>query len=338
MGATYRFRIKVINVETTAIEAQFSFNLKNDAQTAFLLTGKAEIAAAPAAQPAPAPAPAPAAQPAPAPAPAPAARPAPAPATGDQSRPGLYVNGAFQGAMGLYDAVDWLALNVKPNGNYVIVLGSDEKVSNINFSYQNQNVTITLKAAGGQKELTFDTKQPAYPMITVGTGVTFIMEDGVALTGLSSDSQSLISLAGGTFTMNGGFIRNNKCYNSSGGVYVSSGTFTMNNGTISGNTASSRGAGGGGVHVSGGGVFTMQGGTISGNTAGTGGGVYVTGGTFTKSGTGGVIYGSNAPEGQANKASDSAAAVYTSNGRRVNTARLSTALDSRKSGPLGGWE
>jgi hypothetical protein len=62
-------------------------------------------------------------------------------------------------------------------------------------------------------------------------------------------------------------------------------------------------------------------------------------GTFTKPGTGGIIYGSNAPEGQANKAHDGGPAVYTSNGRRRNTtARVSTALDSSKSGEAGGWE
>jgi predicted outer membrane repeat protein len=139
----------------------------------------------------------------------------------------------------------------------------------------------------------------------------------------------------GTFTMNNGTIIGNTAGGDGGGVYVKGGTFTMHNGTISGNTATSSG---GGVYV-GSGTFTMQGGTISGNTATYyGGGVYVVySGTFTKSGTGGVIYGSNAPEGQANKARE-AAAVRTSNGRRETTARLSTALDSRKSGAAGGWE
>jgi TolB-like protein len=37
LGDTYRFRVKVINVETTRIEAQFSYNLGNNRQVAFLL-------------------------------------------------------------------------------------------------------------------------------------------------------------------------------------------------------------------------------------------------------------------------------------------------------------
>jgi hypothetical protein len=114
----------------------------------------------------------------------------------------------------------------------------------------------------------------------------------------------------------------------------------MHNGTISGNTAT--GSGGGVCVVSGvftmqRGTFTMQGGTISGNTATYGGGVFVLSGTFTKSGTGGVIYGSNAPEGQANKARE-AAAVYSSYGKRDTTARLSTALTTAQRGAAGGWE
>jgi hypothetical protein len=66
----------------------------------------------------------------------------------------------------------------------------------------------------------------------------------------------------------------------------------MSNGAISGNTVSSSG---GGVHVSGG-TFTMSGGAISGNIAsGGGGGVLVknAGGTFTMSG--GAISGNTSP-------------------------------------------
>jgi TolB-like protein len=37
LGDTYRFRVKVINVETARIEAQFSYNLGNNQQVAFLL-------------------------------------------------------------------------------------------------------------------------------------------------------------------------------------------------------------------------------------------------------------------------------------------------------------
>jgi TolB-like protein len=39
LGDVYRFRVKVINVETARIEAQFSYNLGNNQQVAFLLNG-----------------------------------------------------------------------------------------------------------------------------------------------------------------------------------------------------------------------------------------------------------------------------------------------------------
>jgi predicted outer membrane repeat protein len=92
------------------------------------------------------------------------------------------------------------------------------------------------------------------------------------------------------------------------------------------------------------GVFTMSGGTIGGNTAKeSGGGVYVSG-TFTKSGTGGIIYGSNASEDQANKAGadKQGHAVYVRGTRdyvRDSTADEATALDSKKNRIQGGgWE
>jgi TolB-like protein len=43
LGDTYRFRVKVINVETARIEAQFSYNLGNNPQVAFLLSGSEKV-------------------------------------------------------------------------------------------------------------------------------------------------------------------------------------------------------------------------------------------------------------------------------------------------------
>ncbi|MDR2052536.1 MAG: CsgG/HfaB family protein, partial [Treponema sp.] len=52
LGDTYRFRVKVINVETARIEAQFSYNLGNNQQVAFLLSGNQQNAPAVPSQPA----------------------------------------------------------------------------------------------------------------------------------------------------------------------------------------------------------------------------------------------------------------------------------------------
>jgi hypothetical protein len=81
----------------------------------------------------------------------------------------------------------------------------------------------------------------------------------------------------------------------------------MSGGTISGNTASSSSYGGGGVSVSGG-TFTMLEGAISGNTTVSssssygGGGVSVSGGAFTMSG--GTISGNTASYGGGVRVSD----------------------------------
>ncbi|MDR2534669.1 MAG: hypothetical protein LBD29_01390 [Treponema sp.] len=378
MGSVYRFRIKVINVETARIEAQVSYNLRNDEQVAFLLHGNQQSAppvasgtkpasaeTASAAPPSPSPSPA-ASTPAAVPSSAVEA-PAPVPSSTPAS-PGLYAGSTYQGPMNLYDALDWIALNAQNNSVYTIVLGSDQAASNIRLDYSTKRVTVTLKASGGERKIRFDTNSPSYALFTVYPGATFIMEDGVSLTGLSKDSAPLVRVEGGAFIMNGGALRDNKCSASrsgggvyvnggtftmtsgtisgnaagyGGGVYVDSGTFTMNGGTISGNTASH--SYGGGVYVNGG-TFTMNNGTISGNAASHyyGGGVYVDRGTFIKSNKGGIIYGSNAPEGQANKARSRGHAVYCYLGGRSRirdtTARVTTALDSSKNGADGGWE
>jgi hypothetical protein len=238
-------------------------------------------------------------------------------------------------------------------------------ISNVILDCGGKQVTVSLKTAGAERKVSFASRSPSYALFTVKAGVTFTLEDKVSLTGLQSGSQPLVNVDGGRFTMNGGAIKDSKGdngrgviitrgtftmnngiisgntisnNNSGGGVCMVGGTFTMNGGTISGNTTS---GGGGGVYVSSG-TFTMSSGTISGNTTsgrvGGGGGVYVENGMFTKSGTGGVIYGSDAPE-DANKASGQGHAVYAGNGKtRDTTARITRALDSTKSGAEGGWE
>jgi hypothetical protein len=155
----------------------------------------------------------------------------------------------------------------------------------------------------------------------------------------------------GTFTMKGGTISKNEGYNG-GGVYVFTGTFTMSGGNVSGNSAKSgnNSGNGGGIYVYNG-TFTMSGGTIGGNSAErNGGGVWVGGdgngpGTFTKSNTGGIIYGSNAPAAQANKAPSEATGhvVYVERTDRAyirtTTADETTVLDSAKNRIQGGgWE
>ena len=184
---------------------------------------------------------------------------------------------------------------------------------------------------------------------------TFTMNDGVISNNVCRTKEGSTHKQGGgvhvsksgTFVMQGGIIKNN----SDRGIYVGSysdfmrhqsGGVTMNGGVISRNSATEYASGGGGVHVGGVsryGTFTMNDGTISGNsTTKSGGGVFVTTGTFTKSNTAGVIYGGDAAEDKANKANQYGHAVYTKNGSRDTTARATMALDSKKQGAEGGWE
>jgi hypothetical protein len=320
---------------------------------------------------------------------------------------GLYSGAAFQGAMDLYGAIDWLIARAENGGNYTIVLDKDQAVTPTEFIYDRKTVAITLKSAGGKHTVKFEGSVPAYSLFTVGAGVTFTLEDGVTLEGAQNNvDKSIVRVNGGKFVMNGGALTSNRTSSEGGGVRVNSGTFTMNGGTISGtngggvyvtsdstftmNGGTISGNGNSGVWIrsgtftmTGGGIsgnsagvgggidiesgtFTMTGGTISGNTAGKGGGVRVYG-TFTMSGgtisgntsnneggggvyvessstfikSGGVIFGSNEPdEFQANKAKDDSRghAVLGYSKKRNRTARETTAMDSRKNGPSGGWE
>jgi hypothetical protein len=111
--------------------------------------------------------------------------------------------------------------------------------------------------------------------------------------------------SGGSFTMTAGATISGNSGSSGGGVYVYNGDFTMTDGEISGNSTTGSGYGGG-VYVATNGSFTMKtGATISGgNTATSGGGVYVSGGSFTMDG--GVISG--------NSATGSGGGVYVYNG------------------------
>jgi hypothetical protein len=252
-----------------------------------------------------------------------------------QEKAGLYDGDSYKGSMDLMDAIDWINAEGIDGANYRIVLGKDEAIPYASLDCEGKQVSVSLKGAG-QKEHTVRWEGSSdRPLFWVHTGVTFTLEDGVALVGMSESKSPVVVIEeGGTFNMSGGSISGNSA-EMGGGVGVGRGIFTMSGGSISGNSAEV----GGGVFVDSG-TFTMSGGTISGNSASidNGGGVYVQDGTFIKS-KGSIIYGSNAPAEQANTASEGAA-VYCNNGskRRDTTARINTVMDSTKDGTAGGWE
>jgi hypothetical protein len=365
LGDVYSLTLKAINIETATVAVSYPADITKSTRIETLLArGGAETG--------PSASPRPPAQTAQTPVPAQPALSQPA-ASGDQPRPGLYAGNEYQGLPDIYDALDWLALNARSDGNYTFVLERDQAITPTELDYGGKQVSLTLKAQGGNRTISFEVPNPAYSLFTIKSGVTLTLEDGVTLFGAQNDKdKSIVRVAGGRFIMNGGTITGNTSRGNGGGVYVESrGTFTMHNGTINGNTASGN-SGGGGVYVASG-TFTMNNGAISGNTASgdysNGGGVYVTpSGTFTMTGgiisgntsrrdgggvygqmckftkSGGIIYGSNATEdGQANRAGSDGRghAVYISrdSGKKRNTtARAAIAMDSYKNGLAGGWE
>jgi hypothetical protein len=208
----------------------------------------------------------------------------------------------------------WLNSNVQNNGNYTIEINANESIGpgHNSLSYGNKsNITITLKGVGSNNRtiaLSFKGK-----LFNINKGIILIL-DNITLRGRKDNDRSLV-LVDGTLIMNEGSAIIDNVFTPSifswgGGVCVmGSGTFIMNNGIISGNTSSE----GGGVHSAG--IFIMKGGTISCNTAtnngmkfngmkvGTsGGGVYITYGTFTK--TGGTITGYTSDTINGNKVID----------------------------------
>jgi hypothetical protein len=118
------------------------------------------------------------------------------------------------------------------------------------------------------------------------------------------------------------------------------GTLELKNGTITGNASSSYPYGGG-VYVSGG-TFTMAGGTISGNTISSslsnnyGGGVYVdSNGTFSK--TNGTIYGYNANDTvNSNVVKDRSGVVLNDRGHTVYA--TGNNVTKRKETTAGPWD
>jgi hypothetical protein len=206
----------------------------------------------------------------------------------------LYEGDTLQGEMDIGAAFEWIAANVKSGGVYTIELGSSPPIASQILDYGGKKASVTLKAAGGGRQLSFASRSPSVALFTVKAGVTFTLEDGITIAGRETLTQTLVSVDGGEFVMSGGAIKDNKAggivvnggaFTMSGGVIggndqygvsVKGGAFTMNGGAISGNVSR-------GVSISGG-TFTMSGGVISGNENTTGGGVYVSGGTFTMSG------------------------------------------------------
>ena len=304
LGNYYRFRVRVINVETAAIQEQYSYNMQNDAQVAFLLYGnQGNVTTSSSAT---------------------TMNPTQTTTTqNNSSTPNVnIVNG-----VNVQEKLKWLETNAVNNTEYRIVVNSNENLSAPILSYpRRRNVTIRLISSGGEKVLSLTGSGSIF---TIDSDVTLILDKGITLKGLKKNNTSLImvnsrgtlimnegvkisgnenttSYGGGVFVnengifiMNGGEIYNNTAASWGGGIYVKeNGIFNMSGGEIYSNSVSSYSSGGGGVCVYG--TFTMTNGEISKNESrgssdsnnySGGGGVFIYGSKATFIMKGGVIFG-----------------------------------------------
>jgi hypothetical protein len=226
------------------------------------------------------------------------------------------------------------------NGGGVSLNGGTFTMSD-NASISGNATYSTYYAGGGVYAINSIFTMSDYASISENTtgsgGGVYVRASTFSMNGNASISENTAAVSGGgayiwcdsnftisNFTMqdNASISENTAGYG--GGVLVCRSTFNMiDNASISGNIATGSDYGGGGVHVADYGIFTMSGNTsISGNTASLssflfegGGGVYVCAiGTFTK--TGGIIYGSDATNGDLKNVvtgrTDKGAAVFVS--------------------------
>jgi hypothetical protein len=227
--------------------------------------------------------------------------------------------------MGLFDNLAaisaYLSSNAETGHHYYIVLRQDEPANSIALSFPYKTVGITIQGDTAERKINLDADTALF---TVNAGVTLTLGDKITLAGRGNSTNSLVKVdSDGTLVMqDGAKICDNTAINSSGG----------------------------GVYVHSGGTFTMSGGEISGNTSSSsGGGVYIdvgNGGTFIKTLSGGIIYGSTntthtagSTENTSTNGNGHAVYVGSSPSKKRNTnAGLEVALDSSKVGTVGGWE
>jgi hypothetical protein len=184
--------------------------------------------------------------------------------------------------------LSWLQSYAQSGGIYTLELSANESISPQTLSYSSKrDITILLRGIGSMRTISLSSNGNLFK---IGSGVTLILDNNILLQGRNNNTASLIQVnGGGNLIMNmGATITGNRTASyHGGGVFLYGGAFTMNGGTISGNTAGGL-CGGGGVYVQGDGRFTgsfiLNNGTISGNTAYSGGGVFISSGSFSKTG------------------------------------------------------
>ena len=167
----------------------------------------------------------------------------------------------------LQEQFGWLLGGATGNLHYVVEVDRDQGISPMVLSRPSDgnDITIIIRGVGGSQRMITPNRNGA--LLTVGSGVTLVLDSDITLQGMSTNNSYLVRVDnGGTLIMDRGARVTGNI--GGGGVNLSGGVFDMHGGTISGNRG---GAGGfGGVNVGYGARFYMHGGTISGNHGGVG--------------------------------------------------------------------
>jgi len=275
MGTFYRFRVRVVNVQTAAIQTQISLDLRNDAQVAFLMGGSQRTQ--------------------------PVVPSVTAPVVSPAEVLAPQIDGIIVPGETLAEKLAWLQRSADSHNTYILEVRANENIAPHTLGFRGAiNITIVLRGIGANRTVRL---QSNGTLFTVNPNVTLILDNNITLHGHGQNNNPLVVVNGGILRMNtGATITGNtnpgRDERGGGGVRISSGTFEMNGGTIGYNASGN----GGGVLVLLGTTFIMTNGTISGNTAsGGGGGVLIFSragygvGNFTM--RGGIITGNTASNG-----------------------------------------
>ncbi|MCL2208261.1 MAG: hypothetical protein FWB90_09275, partial [Fibromonadales bacterium] len=195
---------------------------------------------------------------------------------------------SIEEVQGLENKLIWLQANAKPDGNYIIEIDSDEKITGSGRSCSElRKGTITLRGVGANRTISHASDLFGgcpHSMFYVGNGATLVLDNNITLkTGHCSMTMVVVSERG-TLVMNEGSAIIGGRNQNGGGIYVGDGTFLIKGGTIYGNTSRrpytvgggqsagkyfvrpNESIGGGGVWVSPNGTFIKTGGTITNNS------------------------------------------------------------------------
>ena len=184
-------------------------------------------------------------------------------------------------------------------GSFVINGGEIKNNSTLGFRIDERGGSVAVTGEGSTLTMNGGTVYGSSSYsgggIFVQNDAFFTMNNGTILGNKSRSDGAGISVSFAEFEMKDGLVTGNESARAGGGINISASDFVMHNGTITNNKAESGAGGGINITTSGASTgnmpstFIMHNGTVSGNSSksseasenGTGGGINVSGSTFT---------------------------------------------------------